>query len=58
VGSLTTILVTTVVIAIRRVRRTQASPDPSNPSELPADHPPADYAAKTTEGFPNAHWSN
>jgi uncharacterized integral membrane protein len=58
VGSLTTILVTTVVIAIRRVRRTQASPDPSNLSELPADQPPADYAAKTTEGFPNAHWSN
>jgi uncharacterized integral membrane protein len=58
VGSLTTILVTTVVIAIRRVRRTQTSPDQSNPTEAPADRPPPDYAAKTTEGFPNAHWSN
>jgi len=58
VGSLTTILVTTAVIAIRRVRRSQSLPDPSNPTELPADRPPADYAAKTAEGFPNAHWSN
>jgi uncharacterized integral membrane protein len=58
VGSLTTILVSTVIIAIRKVRRTQSSPDQPSPTELPADQPPPDYAAKTTEGFSNAHWSN
>ena len=58
VGSLATILVTTLIVAIRRIRATQTPQDPPNPNELAADRPPADYAAKTTEGFPNAHWSN
>jgi uncharacterized integral membrane protein len=58
VGSLATILVTTLVIAVRRLRSSQAPQDRSNPNELTADRPPPDYAAKTTEGFPNAHWSN
>jgi uncharacterized integral membrane protein len=58
VGSLATILVTTVILAIRRMRRTQTPQDPPSPTEGPADRPPADYAAKTTEGFSNAHWSN
>jgi uncharacterized integral membrane protein len=64
VGSVATILVTTVVIAVRRVRRTQSLQDqPSSheqpkPTSLPADRPPRDYAAKTTEGFSNATWSN
>ena len=58
VGSLATILVTTLIFAIRRIRSTQTPHDPPNPTDLAADRPPADYAAKTTEGFPNAHWSN
>jgi uncharacterized integral membrane protein len=64
VGSVATILVTTVVIAIRRIRRTQTSQDQPTlqdqpkPTNLPADRPPPDYAAKTTEGFSNADWSN
>jgi uncharacterized integral membrane protein len=58
VGSVTTILITTIIIAIRRIRRTQTSHDQPNPTELPTDRPPADYAAKSTEGFSNAHWSN
>jgi uncharacterized integral membrane protein len=58
VGSLVTILVTTLVIAGRRLRSTQAPQDLSNPNEPPADLPPPDYAAKSREGFPNAHWSN
>jgi uncharacterized integral membrane protein len=58
VGSVATILVTTLIFAIRRIRTTQTPHDPPNPTDTVADRPPADYAAKTTEGFPNAHWSN
>src|SRR5262245_48596035 len=58
VGSLATILVTTIVIAARRLRNAQFPHNHSNPNELTADRPPPDYAAKTTEGFPNPHWSN
>ena len=58
VGSVVTILATTVVFAVRRLRGAQAPQDPPNPSDLTVDRPPPDYAAKTTEGFPNAHWTN
>jgi uncharacterized integral membrane protein len=58
VGSLATILVTTVIFAVRRIRRTQTPQDPAKPTEFVADRPPPDYAAKTAEGFSNAHWSN
>jgi uncharacterized integral membrane protein len=58
VGSVATVLVTTVVFAIRRVRSTQTSQDQSNPTDVRPDRPPPDYAAKTTEGISNAHWSN
>ena len=58
VGSLATILVTTLIFAIRRIRNTQNPQDLPSPTETAADRPPPDYAAKTTDGFPNAHWSN
>jgi len=64
VGSVATNLVWTVVIAIKRIRRTQTSQDQlalhdqPKPTNLPADRPPPDYAAKSTEGFSNAEWSN
>jgi uncharacterized integral membrane protein len=58
VGSVATILVTTLVVALRRLRSAQVPQDQPNPNEVVADRPPPDYAAKTTEGFPNAHWSN
>jgi len=58
VGSVATILVTTLIVAIRRIRNTQNPHDPPNLTESVADRPPPDYAAKTTDGFPNAHWSN
>ena len=58
VGSLATILVTTLIFAIRKMRSGQSSQEPPNPHDLPSDRPPTDYAAKTAEGFPNAHWSN
>ena len=45
--------------------RHQADAEPRKPrkirpttTEAAADRPPPDYAAKTTDGFPNAHWSN
>jgi uncharacterized integral membrane protein len=58
VGSVATILVTTVFFAVRRVRSPHAPHDHPNPTDSVADRPPADYAAKTSDGFPNAHWSN
>jgi uncharacterized integral membrane protein len=58
VGSLATILVTTLIFAIRRMRTTQTPHEAPNPIDPASDRPPADYAAKTTEGFSNAHWSN
>jgi uncharacterized integral membrane protein len=58
VGALAAILVTTVILAIRRMRRTQNPQDPSRTTAAVDDRPPTDYAAKTREGFSNAHWSN
>jgi uncharacterized integral membrane protein len=58
VGSVATILVTTLIFAIRRIRTTQTPHDPPSHTDAVNDRPPPDYAAKTTEGFPNAHWSN
>jgi uncharacterized integral membrane protein len=58
VGSIMTILATTVFFALRRLRSTPAPQDQPNPPEPAEDRPPPNYAAKTTEGFPNAHWSN
>jgi uncharacterized integral membrane protein len=57
-GSVMTILATTVFFALRRLRSAGRPQDPPNPSETTADRPPPDYAAKTSEGFPNPHWSN
>jgi uncharacterized integral membrane protein len=56
-GSLLTILLMTMIIALRKLRRPQNPPDQLNPNELAEDRPPPDYAAKTDEGFPNAPWS-
>jgi uncharacterized integral membrane protein len=58
VGSILTILATTVVLALRRLRSAPAPQDSPNPADLTGDRPPPDYAAKTTDGFPNSHWSN
>jgi uncharacterized integral membrane protein len=58
VGSLATILVFSLIFGIRKIRASQNSQDPPNHNDLASDRPPTDYAAKTTEGFPNAHWSN
>ena len=52
VGSLTTVLIMTVVWTARKIRGPQSSPVSQTTSELAEDRPPPDYAAKTTEGFP------
>jgi hypothetical protein len=43
---------------MKRIRSAQTLQDQPNPTALPVDRPPPDYAAKTTEGISNAHWSN
>jgi uncharacterized integral membrane protein len=55
-GSLVTILVMTVFFALRRIRGPQTPPDPQTAKNLDDDRPPADYASKTEEGFPNSGW--
>jgi uncharacterized integral membrane protein len=59
-GSLITLLIMTVVRALKRLRvpQQQSSTPPSRASNyLDEDRPPPDYASKTTEGFSNAPWS-
>jgi uncharacterized integral membrane protein len=58
VGSVATILVTTLIFALKRIRGLHSTQEQSHHTEQPGDRPPSDYAAKTTEGFSNAHWSN
>jgi len=57
VGSLTTVLIMTVVRTARKIRGPKSPPVSQNTSELAEERPPPDYAAKTTEGFPAAPWS-
>jgi uncharacterized integral membrane protein len=58
VSSAATILVTTLILALKRIRGPHAAQETSHRAAEPSDRPPPDYAAKTTEGFSNAHWSN
>ncbi len=58
VGSLVTILLTTLVFAIRRIRAPHTPHEAPRPIDRAHERPPADYASKTNEGFSNAHWSN
>lgn len=53
-GSLVTALVMTVLRAVRGSRVPAYEKDESStPRDWPEDRPPADYAAKTGEGFPD-----
>ena len=58
VGSLTTVLIMTVVWTKRKIRGPQSSPVAPHATEMADDRPPADYAAKTTEGFPGTPWAH
>jgi uncharacterized integral membrane protein len=57
VGSLLTVLIMTVVMATRKIRGVNHPGDQPVATEIPEDRPPHDYAAKATEGFPDARWS-
>jgi uncharacterized integral membrane protein len=57
VGSLVTILIMTVVMAIRRKKSTQNYAPPPVSSAIPGDRPPPDYASQTPEGFSSSRWS-
>ncbi len=59
VGSISTALTMTLIFALRWRRHGPGtkSEDDTPSSALPEDLPPSDYAAKTTEGFPDARWS-
>jgi uncharacterized integral membrane protein len=56
VGGIATALTMTVVFTIRRHRWTAHSADERD-TGIADDRPPADYAAKTTEGFADSRWS-
>jgi uncharacterized integral membrane protein len=51
-GGLATALLTTLALAVRRLRGGSTRADNEGDS-LPDDRPPADYASKATEGFPD-----
>jgi uncharacterized integral membrane protein len=57
VGSLATALLFTVILAVRSLRGSESRMEESGAPTLPDDRPPADYAAKTTDGFPESRWS-
>ena len=50
-GSLVTILMIGLIVAVRRIRRPAAPGVDETTPALPEDRPPSDYAAKTPEGF-------
>jgi uncharacterized integral membrane protein len=56
-GSLVTALAITLVYTWRRMRGAASKPDEEVAAPLGDDRPPADYAAKATEGFPESRWS-
>ena len=51
-GSVLTLLVIALLLAIRKIRGATARAAEEDPTALPDDRPPSDYASKTTEGFP------
>lgn len=56
VGAIVTALTMTLVYTVKR-RKSLRLRGGDEPADLPDDRPPSDYAAKTTEGFPDSHWS-
>ncbi|SIO61012.1 Uncharacterized integral membrane protein [Singulisphaera sp. GP187] len=56
VGAIVTALTMTLVYTVKR-RKSLRLRGGDEGSELPDDRPPADYAAKTTEGFSESQWS-
>jgi uncharacterized integral membrane protein len=58
-GSLATVLILTLVLALRRYRGPARAPavPPEPHKDLIDELPPSDYAARTGEGFTDAPWS-
>ena len=56
VGAVVTALAMTLLFTIRRARSGSVH-DQHERNDLSGDRPPTDYAAKTTEGFPEARWN-
>jgi uncharacterized integral membrane protein len=56
VGAIVTALTMTLIYTVKRRKSLRLRGGDEAP-DLPVDRPPSDYAAKTTEGFPDSHWS-
>lgn len=56
VGAIVTALTMTLVYSFKR-RKSLRNRGEEDVSNLAEDRPPADYAAKTTEGFSDSQWS-
>ena len=57
IGSVVTALAMTIFFALRLRKSPGSRSDDETSTPLSDDRPPPDYAAKTTEGFPDANWS-
>ncbi len=57
-GSVVTALILTILMTLRRFRRGTDHQVGSDPSAIPEDRPPSDYASKAKEGFPDSGWSS
>lgn len=55
-GSVFTAVGMMLVLAIRRHRAVSPPAEITDHGDFPEDRPPADYAAKTKEGFPDSSW--
>lgn len=56
-GAILSALGMTVFFALRRVKRSATKPEDELAAPLTDERPPADYAARTGEGFPERNWS-
>ena len=57
-GSVVTVLVVTIVMTIRRFRHGPSRSENADPTAIPEDRPPTDYASKAKDGFPDSRWSS
>jgi uncharacterized integral membrane protein len=56
-GAAVSALAVTLVFTLRRPRGTAAKTEDEPVAPLSGERPPADYAAKTSEGFSESRWS-
>lgn len=57
-GSVITVLVVTIVMTMRRFRHGPSRSEDADPTAIPEDRPPTDYASKAKEGFSDSRWSS